>query len=60
MRDVQKMIECFIENDWYVSSLRKTLSKAATPKEDFAMYKAHPLLCGALIFHFNVRMQSLD
>lgn len=59
MREVKEMIECFIENDWYLSSLRETINKAGLPEEEYAMFKAHPLLCGVLIFHFNVRMQEL-
>ena len=42
-----------------MSCLRKNVQRAGTTTEGYALYKAHPLLCGVLIFHFNLRMQEL-
>lgn len=59
MHDVTQFVEVFVENDWFFKCLQSTIERAGTPKEDFALFKSHPLLCGVLIFHFNLRMQEL-
>ena len=59
MQEVQHFIETFVEKDWFLSCLKKDVQRAGTPTEDFALYKSHPLLCGVLIFHLNLRVQEL-
>jgi hypothetical protein len=59
MHDVEQFIETFVEKDWFLSCLRKDIQRAGSPIDDFALFKSHPLLCGVLIFHFNLRMQEL-
>lgn len=59
LRQVQQIIEDFIENDWFLSCMRKDIQRAGNTTEDYALYKSDPLLCGVLVFHLNIRMQEL-
>lgn len=59
LRQVKAVIETFIEKDWYLSCLKADVMRPGAEVVDYALYKAHPMLCGVLVFHLNLRMQEL-
>ncbi|KAL8243570.1 hypothetical protein R6Q59_009828 [Mikania micrantha] len=59
LREVKTTIEMFIEKDWFLSCMKKDIMRTDATVADYALYKSHPVLCGVLVFHLNIRMQEL-
>lgn len=59
LKEIQSDITFFVESDWFLPKAGPANMRSGHTCGSFALYKAHPLLCGVLMFNLSLRMQEL-